>query len=336
MSKTHQEANMIVNAGTNEANGLKCSNNSNCTSFPVINQANTKRNRSYASTHVLSKKGKRQVCEGGNDIKLESNSSWTEQEELNLIIAHKEHKNRWSDVSEALKGKSNNSTKNRFYSIFRKVKAKIQKDDFTYLSLIELLEMHYMTNMIEQYLSKPNPNARLKGKRGKDFIYSLIHNLDLTTVKEYNSKLTESSKEEGTLDDLFEKLSTTYQAQKIVSAEEARKPKNELPIQPISFEFINPPTQKIDDFLCCQSIFPLKEEIHSPLFRNAQSSPSLLFSPTALSAGPAAAAANFAACFYNKQPHLKEGFAEYTNELHVKTEDLPSTFLTIRCHPQFI
>ena len=69
---------------------------------------------------------------------------WTEQEELNMIIAHKRYKNRWSEMAEFLKGRSNNTIKNKFYSVFRKIKGKIQKNDYTYESKLELLEIYYI------------------------------------------------------------------------------------------------------------------------------------------------------------------------------------------------
>jgi hypothetical protein len=97
-----------------------------------------------------------------------------------------------------------------FYSVFRRIKGKIQKKDYNYESRLELLEIYYIISLIEHYLENPTRNPKAKKKRGKDFIYTLIHNLTLDNVKLYKSRMQQYAKNEGTLDDLFKSLTSFY------------------------------------------------------------------------------------------------------------------------------
>lgn len=49
-----------------------------------------------------------------------SRHPWSEREEFEMLIAYRKYQNRWSNVSQSLNGRDNNTIKNRFYSIFRK------------------------------------------------------------------------------------------------------------------------------------------------------------------------------------------------------------------------
>lgn len=203
--------------------------------------------------------------------------SWTEQDELAMLIAHKKHKNRWADVSEALNGRSNNTIKNKFYSVFRKIRGKILKGDCSYVSKLELLEIHYIIILIEQYLSNPAQTPKTKGKRGKDFIYSLIHSLTDKMVADYKAKIIELTKHEGTMDELFDKLAGEMQSPKVndqpmsepaaepvpapVPAEPAITPPVPVPVAtpvmvttPIVFSSASPAPQR-----------PLKQEFAEPI-----------------------------------------------------------------------
>lgn len=140
----------------------------------------------------------------------DSKEPWTEKEELKMIIAHNKYKNKWSEISAALKGRDNNTIKNKFYSIFRRIKGKIQKSDYTYESKLELLEIYYIISLIEFYLDNPMQNPKTKGKRGKDFIYTLVHNLTKDIVRAYKEHIKQLAKDEGTMEDLFKILNTEY------------------------------------------------------------------------------------------------------------------------------
>ena len=133
-----------------------------------------------------------------------SKQPWTDQEELEMLIAHQKCQNKWSDVAMALNGRSNNTIKNRFYSIFRKVKNKIKRKEYTYSSKLELLEIFYMISLMEHYLMHPQPlNNDQKGKRGKDFIYSLLKNLRAEDVSRYKNEIQKMGGKETTLEELW-------------------------------------------------------------------------------------------------------------------------------------
>ena len=123
-----------------------------------------------------------------------------------MLIAHQRHQNKWSDVAQDLKGRSNNTIKNRFYSIFRKVKNKIKRRDLTYGSKLELLEMFYMISLMERYFTHPQPITEQKGKRGKDFIYSLLRSLRLEDVINYKTDLQKMGGKETSLEELWLEL----------------------------------------------------------------------------------------------------------------------------------
>lgn len=119
----------------------------------------------------------------------DSKKPWTEEEELDLFIAHKKYKNRWSDVAVALGKRNNNAIKNKFYSIFRKIKNKIKRMDLTYESNLETAEAFYIMKVMETHISRPIPSREKIGKRGKDFIYSLLKGLDMKEIANYKREL---------------------------------------------------------------------------------------------------------------------------------------------------
>ena len=118
-----------------------------------------------------------------------NHSPWAKQEEGQLILSHMKHKNRWCDIAADLKGRHNNMIKNRFYSIFRKVKNKVRNDDYSFKTKLELVEMHYMITVMEYYTSNPPPPNEPKRKRGKDFMYTLIEDLSADRLAIYKAAL---------------------------------------------------------------------------------------------------------------------------------------------------
>ena len=288
----------------------------------------------------------------------ESKEPWTEQEELKMIIVHNKYKNKWAEISAALKGRTNNTIKNKFYSIFRRIKGKIQKKDYTYESHLELLEIYYIISLIENYLNNPIQNPKVKGRRGKDFIYTLIHNLTKDMVREYKEKINEAAKDEGNMDDLFKKLAVEYKLSdtppinlspqtlptppppntsvlNVTTGQSSNIVNQALPLildppkttfLPLPFQTINPILNPLSRSLFnipmedskSKEIIPVpkttnKYEGNDAFFGQGKSSefdlplcldldfapPITVFSPSTLSAGPAAAAAGAfrAACF---------------------------------------
>jgi len=272
-----------------------------------------------------------QDCLNGNTTK----EPWTEQEELNMIIAHKKFKNRWSEMADYLKGRSNNTIKNKFYSVFRKIKGKIQKNDCSFDSKLELLEIYYIISLIEFYLAHPTQSPKTKGKRGKDFIYSLIHNLTPKMVEDYKMQVQELARNEGSMDDLFNELGSRLRFPSDHAPtmhQTPARPRPEEPDKNVRIEFIPnlPPTESSNTIKSTAVPMSFEEdeffkvplnykEETSPLFEENNGHPQSMFSPPPLSAGPAAAAehAGRAAIFNNPVG----GFSDLSQTAKMATEE---------------
>jgi hypothetical protein len=143
-----------------------------------------------------------------NYVNTGSKDPWTEEEEFKMIVAHRKHKNKWSEMTDLIKGRNNNTIKNKFYSVFRKIKSKIQKADYKFESKLELLETYYIISLIEYHLENPTQYPKTKGKRGKDFIYSLIYNLTLEMVRNYKERM--RNLQNDNVEDLVKELTEYY------------------------------------------------------------------------------------------------------------------------------
>lgn len=237
-----------------------------------------------------------------------SKDPWTEEEEFKMIVAHRKYKNKWSDMTDMLKRRNNNTIKNKFYSVFRKIKGKVQKADYSYESKLELLEIHYIVALMVDHLEHPTMYPKAKGKRGKDFIYSLIHNLTLEMVQDYKKQIEELTKDEGSIEELIKQLTDIYQNSSGVrtayQTPEFNHPLSESKIKSIRIEnqFTLQPNNshfnvELEELF--NTPFRLPNLDNSPLLDIDQYSPGQPASPSSLSAGPAAAAARApqAACF---------------------------------------
>lgn len=255
---------------------------------------------------------------------------WSEKEEFLMILAHKQHKNHWAVIAESLKGRNNNSIKNRFYSIFRRVKNKIMKNDHSYTSKLELLEMLYIISVIDFYLENPLDNNAPKRKRGIDYAYSLVANLNTTITREFREKLTDKAKYEQTMEKLFVELELSYKVPSqnaILAQEDVKTRANSIEISeglPKPEQHVTESASKIlrHNVNMFQSNGFLEERIlagndfqeTSLLFEQIDANPYPPISPTELSAGPAAAAAAAckAACFHTPLYSL-QGISDFTN-----------------------
>lgn len=146
---------------------------------------------------------RRKPCEEKTLEESDSKEPWTEQEELEMLITHQKYQNKWSSIAQEIKGRSNNSIKNRFYSIFRKIRNKIKKLDFNYTTRFEILEAAYIISLMKQYFANQNPIQDLGGKRGKDFIYSLLKGLYIEEVTSYRASLEKHIGKETTLEEFW-------------------------------------------------------------------------------------------------------------------------------------
>jgi len=122
------------------------------------------------------------------DLKI-NHKPWSKQEEAILLLAHMDYGNHWCDISTYFKGRHNNMIKNRFYSILRKVKNKIRNKDYNGVDQLELVEMHYMAGVMINYIRNPAPAEDSKRRRKRDFMYSLINDINLTTLEQFSSDL---------------------------------------------------------------------------------------------------------------------------------------------------
>jgi hypothetical protein len=236
-----------------------------------------------------------------------SKDPWTEEEEFKMIVAHRKYKNKWSEMTDFIKGRNNNTIKNKFYSVFRKIKGKVQKADYSYESLLELLEIHYIISLMEEHLEHPTLYPKAKGKRGKDFIYSLIHNLTLEMVADYKKSIQKLTEHEGDIEELIKKLTafyqsadgtrTTYQTPELNHTISEGKMKNMCIDNPLFMEPNN--LYNIDFNELLNNPLRLPNPENSPILELDYFSPEQLASPSSLSAGPAAAAARApsTACF---------------------------------------
>jgi hypothetical protein len=102
---------------------------------------------------------------------------WTEDEEVNFLIAHTENGNKWSDIAKHLSTKTNNEIKNHFYTIFRKYMRKIIKKDFNLPSPLEAVKCHYVVILLIKYFNQLIPTDK------KDYLLTLI-NAEQITVKQ--------------------------------------------------------------------------------------------------------------------------------------------------------
>jgi len=133
----------------------------------------------------------------------DSKEAWTDKEELEMFIAHEKYQNKWSNIAWVLGKRSNNTIKNRFYSIFRKVKNKVLKHDLRYDSDLETVEAFYIMNLMEQHFARPPSTREGTGKRGKDFIYSLLKGLDIKKVTNYRTELKKLGTKEISLEEFM-------------------------------------------------------------------------------------------------------------------------------------
>lgn len=139
------------------------------------------------------------------DLKI-NHKPWSKYEEAVLIIAHMDFGNRWCDIATHFKGRHNNMIKNRFYSILRKVKNKIRVNDYSSQDQLELLELYYMTSVMTNYAKHPAPSEDFKRKRGRDFMYTLVNDIAISTLENYNRNLLIYSPLEESLRDSLKRI----------------------------------------------------------------------------------------------------------------------------------
>ncbi len=139
-----------------------------------------------------------------------SRQSWTDRDRYLLLVAHRKFKNRWSEVALMLKKRSSNTIKNRFYTLFRKVKNKIKNADFITSSALDLLEIYYILSLIEEYQQSIAGKPAAFDLSDKNYAHKLVQQIDPQSVATFRDKLTELHRDEGTLSDLFSQYADTF------------------------------------------------------------------------------------------------------------------------------
>ena len=136
----------------------------------------------------------------------ESTNRWSEANEAMLIFYHMKYKNKWVDICNKMKSSDTNLIKNHFYSVFRKVRRKIKHGDMSYGSELELLEIYYIISLMEESMAKPLPVGKPKPKRGKDFIYTLMSDINPASISVYKAEFIEKNPLKDSIGSLLNKV----------------------------------------------------------------------------------------------------------------------------------
>jgi len=137
--------------------------------------------------------------------------SWSDRERYLLMVAHRKYKNKWSDVARMLHKQSSNLIKNRFYTLFRKIKNRIKNNDLAISSPLDLLEIYFVIELIEEYHQLlPDKQAHGIEYSEKNYAYKLVQQIEKTKVAEFKAKIIESHSKEGNITELFNKYEKIY------------------------------------------------------------------------------------------------------------------------------
>ncbi len=150
-----------------------------------------------------------QECKERWTIRLDpaiAKKQWTDYEDTQLLFAHQKLQNRWADIATRLRDRNGNAVKNRFYSIFRKVKTKLLDSDFSYESKCELLKVLYVVSLMEHCFSHPQTPAEQRKNKDKNFVYSLLHDITEDAVAKFKKEFNARLKTKVRLEDLWEEL----------------------------------------------------------------------------------------------------------------------------------
>jgi hypothetical protein len=108
-------------------------------------------------------------CLGNTQIdSVNSESEWTEKDELQLLTLHKLHQNKWSIIQNSLPSKSVNEIKNHFYSILRKGMRKITIKDYKFSDALDVVQSYYIAKHLFEHLVHPNKKIK------KNYLKTLV------------------------------------------------------------------------------------------------------------------------------------------------------------------
>ena len=127
---------------------------------------------------------------------------WGDRERFYIIAAHQKHKNKWAEIAKEIHLQGRNVIKNRFYTLFRKICNKIKNMELEITSELDLLEVHYVILLIDEFYSEKDQE--------KNYIHKLVDRMDKTKIMSYKEKFFELYANKGTIDDLFKKCEEMY------------------------------------------------------------------------------------------------------------------------------
>jgi hypothetical protein len=136
----------------------------------------------------------------------EKRAIWTEHERYNLLLGHQKYRNKWSEVARIMKNTTRNITKNRFYTLFRKVRNKVKNIDFNISSSLDLLETYYVLDLMDQYLKVPPESVN----DSKYYALKLAQKMDPKKLHDYRNKIAEIYRNKGTMEQLFKECGDLF------------------------------------------------------------------------------------------------------------------------------
>ncbi|KAK7281242.1 hypothetical protein RIF29_09041 [Crotalaria pallida] len=92
----------------------------------IVVSVDGKVNKPIKTVHKISKKSKFQWTPYEDRVLVDSKDSWTKEEEIILIEAHKTIGNKWAEISRRLPGRTESSVKNYWNATKRRLKSKRQ------------------------------------------------------------------------------------------------------------------------------------------------------------------------------------------------------------------
>eukprot|EP00826_Nyctotherus_ovalis_P000886 TRINITY_DN10071_c0_g2_i1.p1 TRINITY_DN10071_c0_g2~~TRINITY_DN10071_c0_g2_i1.p1 ORF type:complete len:237 (+),score=40.53 TRINITY_DN10071_c0_g2_i1:27-737(+) len=123
--------------------------------------------------------------------------SWNDRDRYFLLVAHQKYKNRWAKIALMIHKQSRNLVKNKFYTLFRKVRNRIICSDIHMSSSLELLETICIILLIEEYC-KVVTNKQMKEKTDK------------AKLARYKMMLEEEYKNRADMERLFKECEALY------------------------------------------------------------------------------------------------------------------------------
>lgn len=131
---------------------------------------------------------------------------WNDRDRYMLLVAHQRYKNRWAEVALMIHKQSRNLVKNKFYTLFRKVRNRIICFDFHMSSSLDLLETMYIVFLIEEYCKV----MISKQMKEKNYAYKLVQKTDKAKLAKYKIMLKEQYEGKAEMEELFKECEALY------------------------------------------------------------------------------------------------------------------------------